>query len=129
MLKFDDHTTVFGSLFKINFNFIFLFFFALQIQHRDELVKPGNPHWRGRLITIDLLMKVAYFVKGNKFLLSKVADLNYLIQGGQLYWAFPFSKRSTIQHDKGLVNPWNPHWKGRLSTIDLLMKVAYFVKK
>jgi hypothetical protein len=28
------------------------------------------------------------------FALSKAADLNYLVQGGQLYWALPFSKVS-----------------------------------
>jgi hypothetical protein len=64
MLKFDDRTTVFGSLFKINFNFIFLFFFALQIQHHEELVKPGNPHWRGRLSTVDLLIKAENMDEG-----------------------------------------------------------------
>jgi hypothetical protein len=26
------------------------------------------------------------------FAVSKAADLNKLVQGGQLYWAFPFSK-------------------------------------
>jgi hypothetical protein len=29
--------------------------------------------------------------------MSKVADLNYLLQGGQLYRAFPFNKDSTAQ--------------------------------
>jgi len=28
--------------------------------------------------------------------MSKVADLNQLVQGGQLYWAFPFSKGSLL---------------------------------
>ncbi len=26
--------------------------------------------------------------------MSKAADLSYLVQGGQLYWAFPFSEDS-----------------------------------
>jgi hypothetical protein len=31
------------------------------------------------------------------FAMPKVADLNDLLQGGQLYWAFPFSKGSMIK--------------------------------
>jgi hypothetical protein len=30
------------------------------------------------------------------FALSKAADLICLVQGGQLYWAFPFSKGSLL---------------------------------
>jgi hypothetical protein len=30
------------------------------------------------------------------FAISKAADLNQLVQGGQLYWAFPFSKGSLV---------------------------------
>ncbi len=43
---------------------------------------PGNTNWRGRHSTIDLPIEVACFV-------TKVKE-----QGGQLYWAFPFSKAS-----------------------------------
>ncbi len=47
------------------------------------------------LSTIDLLIKVACFVKNQvMFALSKAANLIKLGQGGQLYWAFPFSKGS-----------------------------------
>ncbi len=30
------------------------------------------------------------------FPISKEVDLNKLVQGGQLYWAFPFSKGSLV---------------------------------
>jgi hypothetical protein len=53
------------------------------------------------------------------FAVSKSADLNQLLQGGKLYWAFPFSKGSLIlvirvspsqkqpspQHDKQYKGP------------------------
>jgi len=49
----------------------------------------------GRLGTVDLLIKVTCFVKTSlMFASSKVADLNLLVLGGQLYLAFPFSKGS-----------------------------------
>jgi hypothetical protein len=45
--------------------------------------KPYLSKW---LSTIDLLIKVACFVKMQiMFALSKTADQNYLVQGGQLY--------------------------------------------
>ncbi len=31
------------------------------------------------------------------FTTSKAANLNYLVQGGQLYWAFQFSKGSQVR--------------------------------
>jgi len=50
--------------------------------------------------TVDLLIKVVCFIKEvNKFFSIKGADLNWLVVGGKLYWAFPFSKTS-------LVGPW-----------------------
>ncbi len=43
----------------------------------------------------DLLIMVACFVKKKIILsISKAADLNWLVQGGQLYLAFPFRKGS-----------------------------------
>ncbi len=30
------------------------------------------------------------------FVMSKATNLNYLVQGGQLYWAFPFCKGSLV---------------------------------
>jgi len=40
----------------------------------------------GVLSTVDLLVKVACFVNKNiMFAISKAADLNKLVQGGQLY--------------------------------------------
>jgi hypothetical protein len=31
------------------------------------------------------------------FAITKAVDLNWLVQGGQQYWAFPFSKGSLIE--------------------------------
>jgi hypothetical protein len=54
---------------------------------------PGNTNWGERLGTVDLLFKVACFVNNvNHIFNIKGADLNKLVQGGQLYWPFPFSK-------------------------------------
>ncbi len=52
---------------------------------------PGNTNWEERLSTIDLLIKVALVKNVNNIfrLWSKL-----VVQGGQLYWAFPFSKTS-----------------------------------
>jgi hypothetical protein len=44
------------------------------------------------LSMIDLLIKVAGFIA-----ISKAADLNLSVQGGQLYWFFPFSKDSLVE--------------------------------
>jgi hypothetical protein len=50
------------------------------------MVLAGNPNWRGRLSTVGLLIKLACFVKKEiMFAFSKEADLNYLVQGGQMY--------------------------------------------
>ncbi len=52
------------------------------------------------------------------FALSKAADLNWLVQGGQLYWAFPFSKVSVPKlFTVYILVPWigslsNPFLKG-----------------
>jgi hypothetical protein len=44
---------------------------------------------------IDLLVKLACFVKKKIFLaFHKAAYLNWLVQGGQLYLSFSFSKGS-----------------------------------
>ncbi len=60
--------------------------------------KAGNTNWRGRFSKVDLLTRVACFVKKwIMFSISKVADLNKLVQGGQLYWAFPFSSCFLVQ--------------------------------
>ncbi len=53
--------------------------------------KTWNTNWRGRLSTVDLMTKVACLVKKSKICLyyQIAADLKFLVQGGQLYWAFP----------------------------------------
>ncbi len=57
--------------------------------------QPGNSYWRERLSTVDLLIKMGCFVKKENLVpVWKAADLNSLVQGGQLYRYFPFSKAS-----------------------------------
>ncbi len=57
--------------------------------------KAGNPCKRGRLSTVDLLIKKGYFVKQNKiFSVLKETGVNQLVRGGQQYWVFPLSKDS-----------------------------------
>ncbi len=56
---------------------------------------PGNANWGGGLSTVDLLIEVACFDKNVNIIFNKKGtDLNKLVQGGQLYWAFPFGKVS-----------------------------------
>ncbi len=68
------------------------------LPHKDIECNQGILTKReGRLSTVDLLIKVACFVKEVKiFSIQKGADLNWLVQGGQLYSAFPFSKTSLM---------------------------------
>ncbi len=48
--------------------------------------------------TVEHLIKVTcFFFKVNNFKISKATDLNLLVQGGQLYSAFPFSKDYLIK--------------------------------
>jgi len=58
---------------------------------------PGNTTGGGRLSTVDLLIKVACFVK-IIFSKQRGADLNLMVQGGQPYLAFSFSKTSLVRH-------------------------------
>ncbi len=101
------------------------------------LHKAGKTNWRENLSTIDLLFKVARLVKSKQcFQYQK----QLIVQGGQSYWTFPFSKGS-LQKDalqvgqSRLVFPWSAmdyqrftNWRGRLSTVDLLIKVACLSK-
>ncbi len=86
-------------------------------QHGSQEMKPlvcfhpfvtsRNANWRGRLSTVDLLIKVTCFVKLLLiFAILKRADLNQLVRGGQMYWGFPFSKGSLVALQHGLVILW-----------------------
>jgi len=58
-------------------------------------LKPWKPNWRGRIGTVGLLIDKGCFVKKKNIVsIWKVFDMNYLVQGGQQYWSFPFSKIS-----------------------------------
>ncbi len=81
----------------------------------------GNTNWKGRLSTVDLLIKVVCFVnKETNIFNAKMIDLNELEQGGQLCWAFPFSKTSLLMVKLGLelalfyfvIDHRGHHWKG-----------------
>jgi hypothetical protein len=80
------------------------------------------------------------------FAISKAADLNKQVWGGQLYWALPLqlvlpgsTRKSTLYMRKlRLLTyiivlksciPRNTDWKGSLSTIDLHIKEARFARK
>jgi hypothetical protein len=63
----------------------------------DPKVKAGNTTLGGRLSTVDLLIKVDCFIKKLNIFNINWADLNYLAQGGQPYWAFPLSKTSLVK--------------------------------
>jgi hypothetical protein len=63
-----------------------------------KTLKAGNSYCWGNLSTVDLLIKLARFVKKEKYLFSlKAANLNLLIQRGQSYLSFPFSKDSLLK--------------------------------
>ncbi len=63
-----------------------------------ERVEPGNPYWRERLSTVDLLIRIGCFVKlKNVVSVRKAADMSKKAQGGQPYWSFPFSKDSLVE--------------------------------
>ncbi len=69
---------------KIDQN-IQIFFFRIRHIILKFNLKAGNTIIGGRLSTVDLLIKVACFVKNvNNIFNIKEADLNLLIQGGQL---------------------------------------------
>jgi hypothetical protein len=52
-----------------------------------SLIHSENTNWRGKLSTVDLLNRVARFVKHK----NNIFNLNSLVQGGQLCWAFTLS--------------------------------------
>ncbi len=54
--------------------------------------KSENANWMRRLSTVDLLIKLACFVKKILFVFSKPVDINWLVQGGQPYWVFPLGR-------------------------------------
>ncbi len=61
-------------------------------------VESGNPNRSRRLSTVDLLIRVTSFAKKKiLFSISKAADPNKLVQGDQLYRAFPFSEGSLVE--------------------------------
>ncbi len=60
-------------------------------------VSAGNTNYQGRLSTVDLLIKAACFlIKYNNMFNTKGIDVNWLVQRGHRYLAFPFSKTSLI---------------------------------
>ncbi len=80
------------------FNNIWNIAFVLEYLWVWIWVLPGNSYWRGRLSTVDLLIKRSYFIKKEKIVsVWKAADLNWLAQGGQQYWNFPFSRASMVE--------------------------------
>ncbi len=78
-------------------NFLIYIFKQIMHKHTQISFKAENTNWRERLSTVELLIREAWFVtKVNNIFSIKWADLNWLVQGGQLYWAFPFRKSSLV---------------------------------
>ncbi len=66
-------------------------------------VKSGNPNWRRRFSTIDLLIKVAYFVKWVIVLaISKAADLNQEVNCTEPKISYIFNQE-TLTEEEGPV--------------------------
>ncbi len=60
-------------------------------------VGTGNPYWSRMLSMVDLLVKIACFVRKKKyFFCIKATDLNKLARGSQPCWSFPFIKESMV---------------------------------
>jgi len=57
---------------------------------KDWTPRARNTNWGGRLSAVDLLCKVACFMKKENNIFNMTS--NWSKQGGQLYLAFPFSK-------------------------------------
>ncbi len=71
-------------------------------RERNNCIQAGNIKEEGS-VQVDLLIKVTCFVtKESNIFNIEGANLNLLVQGGQLYWAFPFSEDSLIQVDKNV---------------------------
>ncbi len=68
---------------------------AVHVCCLHEYTTAGNPYWRGKISTIDLLV----LTSSNQLLLILKLYFSHLQNnlsycGGQSYWAFPFSKGS-----------------------------------
>ncbi len=84
------HIYIFASMYTYTHTHIYIY-----MRVCAYYVTVGNTNWTGTLSTINLLTKVACFVKNWIVIaISKAADLNGLAQGGQSYLAVPFSKGS-----------------------------------
>ncbi len=71
---------------------------ANRYRNVTQFLKPGNPNWRERINTIDLLVYISCFSYWNyifPFLQNKLSSW-----GGQLYWAFPFGKTFMLKLNK-----------------------------
>ncbi len=66
-------------------------------KNRGLIVAAGNPNRRGRLSTVDLLVKVACFVTRVNNIFNITSNWsNELVQGGQPYRVFPLIKASLV---------------------------------
>ncbi len=67
--------------------------------HRMNVIIPGKPYWRGSMSTLDLLVLTSlYQLLFKEKLNFHCLQNNLSVWGGQLYWAFPFSKSSLIRY-------------------------------
>jgi len=73
----------------INASYGFGGFYGIKISRLNCLLEgkmsPGNANFRGRINTVHLLIEVACFeIKENNVCIIKAADLNRVVQGGNL---------------------------------------------
>jgi hypothetical protein len=83
-------------------------------------LKSGKPYWRGRISTVDPLIKIGWFVKKEIYSYSLKSIWSKLVsKWDQQYWSFPFSKASLLRYNgqnqgklKGEVSlyHWPPVW-------------------
>ncbi len=95
----SKHLQQYSVNFQTVVSYVVPFFDSLEVYP-----KPGNTNLRGMLSTVDLPIQIACLIKKKIMLsISKAKDLNWLIQGGQLYWAFPLNKGSLPRHESFLM--------------------------
>ncbi len=73
-----------------------------RVQTSRKCPKEGNPCWRGRLSTVDLLINAACLVQEKKICIKSSWSRLMYVLGGQLYWFFHLSKDSLFKYCAGL---------------------------
>jgi hypothetical protein len=113
-LNFHQRLPVFSIQIKIGHVWkLKLKFRHLNLQYSSHFISPKHVHWdtrdsygagitywRERLSTDDLLITVFYFVAIINYICDTKMCRRKIVQGGQPYWAFSFSKGSLMGPSK-----------------------------